>query len=782
MLPGFDARKQIGEPPFHRQPLGITVATSNSSQLGLSGGSLPGGFDSSTELSICSQEEAMDSKNERLYSAASLRHPRMIWLSVVIVAFVACAALPALAASGQYVSHNTPNYVKTAKNLGTENPSKAIEISVWLNPHNAAQMDELARQLYDPTSPNYRHFLTHSQFAARFAPTAAEAKTVGDYLEEHNLHVVRFGPSNFFVRAKGTVGDVESAFHVVLNNYQVRGKVIRSNDRDPYVEGAAAPLVRSISGLDTGKYEHPMMAKPVLPNQKPGAALGLKAASALTPDDFFSNNCFNGTETDVFSNGNNGSFPIGTYKGNHLNLQSLTSAGCGYTPPMIQTAYNLTGLYAEGFDGTGQTIGIIDWCGSLTIQNDANAFSAQFGLPALTSSNFAITYIPTASTCQAADQVEINIDVEWAHAVAPGANINLIVPPSASFLDVDEAELTAVNYGLANVISGSYGSPESFTPTSILQTENMISEIAAISGISTNFSSGDSGDFTFDGIPATVSAPADSPWATAVGGVTVALNSDNSIAWQSGWGNNEVLLAETGTVFDPPLAFGFIGGSGGGPSNCATVDSNFNCLAGFPKPSYQKKLPGKYRQVPDIAWVADPFTGVAIAITVPGSVPSLVWQVWGGTSVAAPMFSGLWAIANQEAGAPLGQAAPYLYSLPAGAVTDIVPFSGGKNNVTASIQESATVTNKYTSSQVLGGMAPAKFASALWDYPSLQDTALVISFGTDCSGEPPAAFFGTLCTDPTSLKTKVGWDNVTGVGAPNAKAFADSFAPAPVKK
>ena len=169
----------------------------------------------------------------------------------------------------------------------------------------------------------------------------------------------------------------------------------------------------------------------------------------------------------------------------------------------------------------------------------------------MTSSNFAITYIPTPSLCEATDQVEINIDVEWAHAVAPGANINLIVPPSASFQDVDEAEFTAVTYGLANVLSGSYGSVESFTDTADLENENLISEIAAISGISTNFSSGDDGDFTFFGIPATVSAPADSPWATAVGGVALALNPDNSIAWQAGWGNNEVLLAETGFVFDP---------------------------------------------------------------------------------------------------------------------------------------------------------------------------------------------------------------------------------------
>lgn len=726
----------------------------------------------------------MNLQNEAHF-AASFRRPRKLFLTVLLVTLIASIAIPAVAASGQFITHNTPRYVSTAKNLGTENPSKTIEVSVWLNPHNRSQMDEVAKGLYDRTSPTYRHFLTRSQIAERFAPTADEAKTVREFLEAHNLQMVKMGPNNFFVRARGTVGDVETAFHVVLNNYQVRGKVVRANDRAPFVEGPAAVLVHSISGLDSGEYEHPLMTRTALPAQKTGGA-GVHEASvksAATADPGYSTNCFPGTETDVFTNNANGSLPIATYKGNVLNLQNLTSPGCAYTPPPIQAAYNLTGLYAAGHDGTGQTIGIIDWCGSLTIQNDANAFSSAFGLPALTSSNFAITYIPAPSLCEAADQTEINIDVEWAHAVAPGANINLIVPPSASFLDVDDAEFTAVTYGLATVISGSYGSPESFTPENILDTENLISEIAAISGVSTNFSSGDSGDYSFDFIPPTVSAPADSPWATAVGGITLALNPDNSIAWQAGWGTNQTLLAETGFVADPPSseAFGFIGGSGGGASNCVSQSYDPNtgittCLAGFPKPSYQAKLPGKYRQLPDISWLADPYTGVAILISVPGNVPEQVWQVWGGTSVAAPMFSGLWAIANQEAGAPLGNAAPYMYSLPAGAVYDIVPV-GSKTNVKGSIIDSNGLT-AYSADAIMGGQGPGVFVDAIWDYAFLQDTALVISFGTDCSQANGFGFI-TQCNSPTALHTKPGWDNVTGVGAPNAKAFADSFAPAP---
>lgn len=711
---------------------------------------------------------------ERMLSLKSRR--AMPGLCLVVVALIACAALPANA--GSFVGHNTPNYVKTAKNLGPENPNKTMEVSIWLKPHNRGQLDAIARQLYDRNSPSYRHFLNRAQIAKMIAPTAEEAATVQRYLESRNLKVVRTGPDNLFVRARGTVGDVQTAFHVQLNDYQVRNKVVRANASDPIVDGEAAGLVFSVSGLDSGVYEHPAMQRPVLTSKKTGETGGGVSAS-LTPGNIFSSVCFNGYTTETYSTNNNGSFPIGTYTGKHLNLQSLTSNGCAYTPPSIQTAYNLTGLYAEGMTGAGQTIAILDWCGTPTITQDANAFSARFGLPALTPSNFQIIYTPSPSLCEAADSVEINIDVEWAHAVAPGANINLIVPPSASFQDVNEAEYTAVNYGLGTVLSGSYGSPETFTAPSELANENLISEIAAVEGISTNFATGDSGDYSVFGISPTVSAPADSPWATAVGGVTLALNSSNSILWQSGWGNNETLLANEYFIPDPPEAFGFLGGAGGGPSNCVTQDSSGNCLSGFAKPAYQKALPGTTRQLPDVSWLADPYTGVAILISVPGQVPEQVWQVWGGTSVATPMFSALWAIANQEAGVALGQAAPYMYSMPAGTIYDVGPI-GSKSDVTASLQESSSQTTNYTAAEVMGGTTPNYFISAIWDYALFPATPIAISFGTDCS--TAASSYITQCNSSSSLKTRPGWDNVTGVGVPNAKAFADSFAPAPKGK
>lgn len=85
--------------------------------------------------------------------------------------------------------------------------------------------------------------------------------------------------------------------------------------------------------------------------------------------------------------------------------------------------------------------------------------------------------------------------MEWTHAIAPGANINLVVPPSSSFQVVDEAEFDVANRGLGNVISGSFFSPEALVATTELDTENLIAEIGAATGISFNFASGNDNNY-----------------------------------------------------------------------------------------------------------------------------------------------------------------------------------------------------------------------------------------------------------------------------------------------
>jgi len=680
------------------------------------------------------------------HQANSLRRLVSVWRTVLLSALLGFAVIAGTSTNAQTLQGNIPRYVANASVLGHEDSAKVVEVSIWLHLRNRAGLDGLAQELYDPSSPRFRQWLKASEIMTRFAPTAAEVKTVENFFAQHNLKVVKVGPSNLFVRARGTVGDVENAFHVTINNYDVKGKTMRANANDPYLEGAVAPLVRHISGLDNGEYTHPVASKPT-PHASAGAPSFATAFTFDSATNFFQSDCFPGTTTEKYTTA--GSYPTATYKGNSY-YSSMTGPGCGYTPKEIQTAYNLTALYKEGFDGTGQTIVIIDWCGSPTILNDANAFSAKFGLPKLTSKTFKIIETPTPSTC-AGPSPEINIDVEWAHAIAPGASIDLVVPPSATFQDVNQAVFFAVNYDLGNVISGSYGSEEQYTSTQELDTENLINEIGALSGISANFSSGDYGDFTFGFDTPSVSAPADSPYATAIGGVSLALNADNTIKWQTGWGNNATELIYGGAVDDPPFQYGFQGGAGGGPSGY------------FAKPSYQKKLPGSFRQLPDVSWLADPFTGGVIAITSPGQFPPLTYQVYGGTSLACPMFSALWAIANQEAGVPLGLAASYMYTMPAGTITDVLPLTSS-TNVSGTVKESSTSSTHYSSADIAGVPSGTKFISAFWDYPFQAYTTYVLTFGTD-----------------SGLKVTRGWDNVTGVGTPNGKAFADAFAAPPVK-
>src|SRR5580658_1391528 len=228
------------------------------------------------------------------------------------LALALAGALPA-AAFAQAIGHNTPSYVTSAKNLGAEDPSKIIDVSIWLKPHDTEEMDAVARDLYDPASPNYRHWLSRGQIAARFAPSAVEAQTVRAFFESHNLKVVLVGGDNFFVRARGSIADVQSAFHVQLNDYQLRNKIVRANASDPYVEGAAGALVRAVSGLDSGEYEHPLMQRPTLGPEPTRHASVIATAPAAA--DFYSSDCFDGVVTRRLSTNGDGELPIGTYKG-----------------------------------------------------------------------------------------------------------------------------------------------------------------------------------------------------------------------------------------------------------------------------------------------------------------------------------------------------------------------------------------------------------------------------------------------------------------------------------
>src|ERR1700721_366124 len=110
-----------------------------------------------------------------------------------------------------------------ATNMGPEDESKVISVTVWLNFHNKAALDSLVQQMYDKDSPNYHHWLTMQEYKTQFAPTAKEAAVVRDFLVSHNMKVSMIDQNNHFVMAQTRIGDAQKAFNVQITRAMFTG-------------------------------------------------------------------------------------------------------------------------------------------------------------------------------------------------------------------------------------------------------------------------------------------------------------------------------------------------------------------------------------------------------------------------------------------------------------------------------------------------------------------------------------------------------------------------------
>src|SRR5271157_2559891 len=420
-------------------------------------------------------------------------------VSVAILLIFALSS-SAFAANGQVLANSTPRFVQNAQNLGPENPSKVINITVRLRQHNLAERDALPKQLYDPKSPLYQHWLTPAEYAARFGPTAQEGTVVKDFLVSHGLEVTSVHQNHFYVNAQGSIADVQKAFNVHINRFNVNGKTIYSNTTNASIAGPAAAFVGSVQGLHPVAMK-PRSVRPVDPDTgQPFPAVPLPAAfskpalAGPPPSLFFENQCYRGVETHTFTTG--GTLPIGYYKGNRYGSPITSGAGhyppCGYEPPAIQTAYGVTPLINAGWDGTGQGVVIVDAFGSPTAAADLAVFSSVFALPPANFSVYNPDGVPPYNSGWAG---ETTLDIEWAHAVAPGAAIVLMQALDNYDNHLMNAILYALENHLGNVISNSYGSWEAGNDPASMNAWNELNLQGALMGVSINFSTGDNGDF-----------------------------------------------------------------------------------------------------------------------------------------------------------------------------------------------------------------------------------------------------------------------------------------------
>jgi hypothetical protein len=291
-----------------------------------------------------------------------------------------------------------------------------------------------------------------------------------------------------------------------------------------------------------------------------------------------------------------------------------------YSPPQIQAAYGFSNIpfasYTAGgslpLPGAGQTIAIVDAYDDPNIATDLATFDRAYNLPApptliRMNQNGSTSSFPRRDS-SGGWEMEESLDVEWAHAMAPGANILLVEANSSYTSDLLTAVGAATNYagpaGPVSVVSVSWGGGES---SGELSSDSAFTTPSGHAPIAFVVSSGDNG--------APVSWPAASPNVVAVGGTTLKLGANNAWSSETGWS-----------------------GSGGGLSSDE------------PQPSYQAGVvtqSAAARTNPDVAYDADPNPGFSIYDTIPYYGYRYNWTAVGGTSAGAPQWAALIAIADQ---------------------------------------------------------------------------------------------------------------------------------------
>jgi hypothetical protein len=442
-----------------------------------------------------------------------------------------------------------------------------------------------------------------------------------------------------------------------------------------------------------------------------------------------------------------------TYNPSHaIALDGSLATPVGLTPGQIRTAYGFDRITFPGnvpADGAGETIAIVDAFDDPTAASDLTAFDLQFGLPDPTFTKVGINAQGAPSTVSFPGpdpdwSVEIALDVEWAHAMAPGAGVLLVEANSNSYADLLTAVDFARNYPGVAAVSMSWGGSEFSGETAF---DSHFTTPAGHPGVTFFASTGDNG--------APALAPAVSSHVVAVGGTSLTLDSSGGWSGESAWG-----------------------GGGGGISTYVT------------QPGYQDGLTIYYadangmRATPDVSYDADPYTGVAVLST-------YGWGGWlqvGGTSAAAPQWAALVTLADQGralVGEPaldgFTQTLPDLYSLPAGDFHDIVsgdngyPAGPGYDLATGlgSPIANLVVADLIGAPQVLTSVAITPAHATVADGNQLRLTALAL----DQYGRPMAAqptFTWSLTGGPGTLDAQGSYTApATGSGTATVTASAD---------
>ncbi|MCL5054601.1 MAG: S53 family peptidase [Firmicutes bacterium] len=477
-----------------------------------------------------------------------------------------------------------PGLQKT-KCLGQVPANQIIKVSILLNRSEALPMT--AADKFQP--------LTHSDFEQKYGAASKDMQAVRQFAQKNHLKIMKTDSAARTLVLEGKASDLNQAFGIQMNRYQdSKGAQFRAYQGNLQIPKNLAGKVIGVFGLNDRPIVHPyikiLSGKPGAPAQGTGPVSG-----PLRPSGLF---------------------------------------GTSYNAPQVAQMYN----FPKGTDGSGQTIGIIEFGGGYN-PSDLQTYFQQLGIPMPNIKSVSVDGATNQPTGNAnGPDGEVDLDIEVAGADAPKANIVVYFAPNSNqgFIDAfNQAIHDKVNH--PNVISVSWGGDESSWDAQTMNSLNSILKDAAALGITVCAASGDNS--ASDGTSGkSVDFPASDPYVLGCGGTSLQANSAGTqIASETAWGD--------GTPTDS--------GSGGGVSS------------DFPLPSWQQAAKANIppsptqaggRGVPDVASDADPNTGYNVVIDGQQTVV-------GGTSASAPMWAALIARLNQGLGSNVGFVNPALYKI-----------------------------------------------------------------------------------------------------------------------
>jgi subtilase family serine protease len=726
---------------------------------------------------------------------------RLIWSGVLAAAIAGTGT--AIAAGTTTVSGNVAGWVKNATLKSSASATTSVTVSVNMALKNVAGLKSFVAEVSNPNGREYGQYLSTEQFAARYAPAAADVAAVEKLLEQAGMKDVTVGPHGAYVSATATVAELRTAFKVSQNLYTYQGFTLRANKEAPTIPASLAGKIIYIGGLDdTGMMRKPFhrsitQGELVAPKSEAAAS---PSATAVTPPPVAASN------GSPYCNHTFGSGALVAKLSTPADVYgaSLPWLGCGYTPAQVRSAY---GFDQVSYNGKGVTVAIVDAYASPTILNDINDYSVNNVLPKLTNGVTFTQIVPAGIYSVSPTETcgpygwweEESLDVSAVHSGAPGAKI-VYVGSRDCMTSLDVAFMNAVYNHVADVVTDSWGDNGEAIAPGDQQSYDQALMAGAAQGITVLFSSGDNGDLSAPNGVASGSWPATSAYVTGVGGTSLLITNTTGGKSEYGWGNYRAFLDDvtinssksvTTSGVATITAFGYTfddyeyyAGSGGGISLLeaqpsyqakavpADLANSLNLASG-----YVETLPNQQRVSPDVAMLGDPYTGFIFgetftiagnAIADKGCAPSTKTTEYcqtsiGGTSVASPWMAGVMAVLNSKriaTGEPLvGFANPLLYGI--GSHNTGTSFKDAINQIIAPTEPVALLRG-YTADAtelrvVTVNSVPFVIISAPY---ALEVCGLPICLGVN-------DVFNYTSLSPAAVPpTPAGYNDVTGLGVP----------------